>query len=142
MAEFSDDLENYFRTTTEITLSIGYGAEARVFPDVPSQGAALPFIVLEETGGDSEEHLTGGAGLVRSVWAVSVYGETRSKANKLAERIKELLRPFNGVMGGSFVTEISCSNHRQAGTDLNAVSANHHRYWTLRIFDIWHNETT
>lgn len=142
MADFCDDFENWVRTRTRITDLIGEGSACRVYPDVPNQGVRLPFLVYAETGGESDEHLTGGSGMCRAAVMVWAYGETRREANTLAEIFKEEIRPWEGSLGGTHVTEVSCSSHREFGVDQPQDNKAQPRYWTSRVFDIWHQETT
>lgn len=142
MADFIDSLQTWFRSRPRITDLVGANAAARIYPDVPKQGMALPFLVYDESGGESVEHLTNGAGLVRGMLNVWAFGETRRKANELAEIVKEELRPFKGAMFGANVAEVSCSQYRDSGVEQSLVNADDRRYWTRRVFDIWHQETT
>ena len=142
MADFVDSLESWFRSRPRITDLVGANNAARIYPDVPKQGMPLPFLVYDESGGESIEHLTNGAGLVRGMVNVWAFGETRRKANELAEIVKEELRPYKGAMFGSLVAEVSCAQHRDSGVDLPQDNSDTKRYWTRRVFDIWHGETT
>lgn len=142
MADFVDSFETWLRSRPRITDLVGENAAARIYPDVPKQGIQLPFVVYDETGGESDEHLTGGSGIVRAMLNVWTFGDTRRKANELAEIIKEDLRPFRGMMFGTNVNEVSCSSHRSSGVDLPQDGSDAKRYWTRRVFDIWHTETT
>lgn len=142
MADFCDDFENWIRSRPRITDLIGEGSACRCYPDVPNQGIQSPFLVYAETGGESEEHLAGPAGICKAVVMVWAYGETRRKANQLAEIVKEEIRPWKGSLGGTHVSEVSCSSHRQFGVDLPQDNSDTKRPWTSRVYDIWHQETT
>lgn len=142
MADFVDSFETWMRSRTRITDLVGTNAATRIYPDVPKQGVSLPFLVYTESGGESAEHLGGGAGLCHAVMQVWSFGETRRKANELAEIVKEELRPFRGMMFGTHVSEVSCSQHRDSGVDLPQDNSDAKRYWTRRTFDVWHQETT
>ncbi len=142
MADFCDDLENWFRSRTRITDLVGEGAACRVFPDALKQGCSLPAIHYNEAGGDSIEHLGGGAGFARTVLHVYSYGATRRAANQLAEIVKEEMRPYRGMMGSRFVSGVNCSSHRDTGIDQPQDNSDAKRYWTRRIYDVWHTETT
>lgn len=142
MADFCEHFENWIRSRFNLTTQIGEDAKCRVYPDVPNQGIPMPFLVYAETGGESAEHLGGGAGLCRAVLQVWAYGATRKAANRLAELFKDEIRPWRGSMGGTHVSEVSCSTHRDFGVDQPQDNQPLPRYWTRRIFDIWHQETT
>lgn len=142
MADFCDSFENWVRSTYRITDLIGSGAATRVWPYVPKQGTQLPFLVYAENDGESIEHLTGPAGLCKTVLSVWAFGETRRKANQLAEIVKEELRPLRGSMGGALVSEVSCSRHRGYEVDQPQDGNWQPRHITSRIYDIWHTETT
>ena len=142
MADFVDSFENWLRSRPRITDLVGANTSARIYPDAPKEGIALPFIVYDESGGESIEHLAGGAGMCHAVIQVWTFGATRRKANELAEIVKEEIRPYRGMMLGTHVSEVSCSQHRDSGVDLTQDNSDTKRYWTRRTYDIWHTETT
>lgn len=140
--DYCEDLENWFRTNSAISIYIGYGADSQVYYSVADEDATLPHVLFEEVGGDSEEHLQGSAGLCMATIQVSAYDETAKKSGKLAELIRKQLKAHHGLMGSTFVTEVSCSGHRSIGSERDVAKGQDHKYFTMRVFDIWHSETT
>lgn len=128
------------RSKPAISVLVGEGVNARIYPDIMNQIATLPAIVYEENGGESVEHLAGGAGVCHAVVHVYAYGRTRREANVLAEVIKDELRPYRGAIGNHFVNGITATRHRESGVDASQDKGDSHRYWTRRVYDIWHTE--
>lgn len=144
MADFYDELLSYLKSKAAITSLVGSTSSSRIFPDDPKQGAALPFVILDEVGGDQPEILegTGGPGIVRSVWHVYAMGATRTAANALSEVIRVNMQGYRGLMGLTYVNEVSLSTHRENGVDEPQDSSDAKRYWSRRIYDIWHEQPT
>lgn len=140
MVDFTEDFESWLRGRAPIADLVGASANARIFPDVLRQAAAMPAIVYQEVGGESVVHLTTQAGLCRAVFHLYCFGSTRSQANELAEVVKAELIPFKGRMGSHTISEITASQHRDCDVDLAQDGSSAARYWTRRIFDIWHSE--
>ena len=144
MTDFCDELKTRLKAASAVTALVGAGANARIFHDVLRQGCTLPAVVLYEGGGESYRHLMGFGGVVRSVWHVISYGATRAAANELAEtiRTKALNSNFRGLFGSTFVNGVNCSLHRNAGYDAAQDGAETPRYWSERVYDIFHVEDT
>jgi hypothetical protein len=144
MTDFCDELKTRLKAVSGVTALVGSGTSARIFHDLLRQGCTLPAVVIYEGGGESYQHLGGISGMVRSVWHVIAYGATRATANALAEtiRTKALNSNYRGLFGSTFVNGINCSSHRQAGYDPAQDGTETPRYWTERVYDIFHVEDT
>ncbi len=144
MTDFCEELKTRLKAVADVTALVGSGSNARVYNDMLRQGCSLPAVVMYEGGGESFQHLTGISGMVRSVWHVITYGATRSTANTLAEtiRLKALNSSFRGLFGSTFVNGINCSSHRMVGIDEARDGSETPRYWTERVYDIYHAEGT
>ena len=141
MADFCDNFENVIRSVSAITDRIGENAACKVFPDMQDQRATGKYIVYAEAGGDSDEHLTASSGIAHTVLQVWSFGDTRREANELAEILRRELKARNNEYWGTqYVTEVSCSAHRDSGIDPAQDRQSKPKYWTRRTFDIWHSE--
>lgn len=140
MADFSDEFKTRLKSVSDVTALVGTGTSARVYSDVRREGCDYPCIVYYESGGTSVEHLGGCSGLVRCVMHVLTYGLTRASANNLAEviRTKAMNPTFKGNFGATYVTQLSASRHRNYGFEPSTDGG--YRYWTERVYDIWHAE--
>ncbi len=142
MADFADELKTWMKTQASITSLVGSGVNARIYPDMPRQGAALPFITYVEVGGSSNEHHGGISGIAEAVFHIYAFGATRTAANDLAEAIRLAMQTFRGTMGSTAVSWVSASVHRDADVDKARDKNDKHRYWCRRIYSIFHAEPT
>ncbi len=142
MADFADEFITWVKTKSSITSLIGTGSSCRCYPDQLKQGVTLPAMVFYEGGGESEQYTAGMAGICRAVLHTLSYGATRTAANNLDEAIRIALSGQTMTMGSTFVTEVFCSAHRDTGTDGTDDASDAYRYWTHRVYDIWHVEAT
>lgn len=144
MADFQQDLMSYLQAQPGIAALVGYATLSRIYPQKARQGAALPHIVLSEAGGESPELLVGrgGAGIVQSTWHVYAVADNQAGANALAEEIRISVQGFRGLMGSTYVNEVSCSTHRDSGDDTPVDGSDASKYWVRRIYDIWHEQRT
>lgn len=145
MADFCTDFETGLKSDSATTALIGSGTAARLYPDEEKQGAALPHAVYAEVGGESVGHLRGRGGLCLAVIGVYAYGATRLAANELAETIKVFLcpkdLPSRRTFGNTHISSITCASHRVCGVDRPQDNSDTRKYWTYRVYDIWHQES-
>lgn len=142
MADFADEFITWVKTQSTVTSLIGSGTACRCYPDQLKQNVSLPALVFYEAGGDTEQTLTGAAGMCRTVFHTYCYGATRTAANNLDEQLRLVLEGKTMTMGSTFVTEVYCSAYRDTGTDGTDDASDIYRYWTHRVYDIWHVEAT
>ena len=144
MADIYTELHGYLRGQAAVASAVGSGTAARIFPDVPKQNAALPFIVLVESGGgDSIEHLSGLAGFAQATFHVYAYDSSRAAANSLAEvvRLAGPFQTFAGAMGTRRV-QVNGVQHRDSGVDTPTDQNDQLRYWTRKTYLLWYDEPT
>lgn len=142
MADFADEFITWIKTKSAITSLIGAGNACRCYWDQLKQGVSMPALVVYEAGGDTEQTLSGVAGICRTVLHTYCYGATRTAANNLDEQLRLALSGQTMTMGTTFVTEVYCSAYRDTGTDGTDDASDVYRYWTHRVYDIWHAEAT
>lgn len=145
MAEFIDELVTYLKSSTRITDRVGSGAAARIYPEKAKQGAALPYLIIQEAGGENPEILSGygGCGMVQSSWHIYACAASQTAASSLAEHVRLApMQGFRGLMGSTYVSEVSCAQHRDSGEDAPVDGSDASRYWSRRVYDIWHEQPT
>lgn len=142
MADFADEFITWIKTQTAITALIGSGTACRCYPDQLKQGVSMPALVFWESGGETVQLLSGMAGMCRTIMHTYSYGATRTAANNLDDKVRLALEGKTMTMGSTFVTEVYCSSFRDTGTDGTDDGSDAYRYWTHRVYDIWHTETT
>lgn len=142
MADICVDLETYLASIGAVTTLVGAGAAARIFNDVPRDRAALPFIVLQEVGGQSMEILTGAAGLAESIFHIYAYAGSRAAADSLAETIRTApMQGFRGDMGATANVAVTHDDFRLTGIDLTKdKSGGPHRRWTRGTYQLFYDQ--
>ena len=145
MADIYDEFVTYLKTQSGVTDLVGTGTAARIYPDVPRQGATLPFLVLAETvGGQSWETIGGDpSGMAEAVFQVWAFDNDRGDANDLAEAVR-LAGPLQGYRGamGSTKVRVTSPEGRFAGADLPKDSSDRKRYYCRRNFHLFYDEAT
>ena len=145
MPDFQEELLAYLKSRSAITDLVGVGNAARIYPDRMEQGVEMPYLVIVESGGENPEILsgTGGAGLVQSSWQIYSVAKNRKGANDLSEVVRLApMQGFKGYMGTTFVNEVACPQHRDSDVDDPVEGSSAYRYWTRRVYDIWHTQAT
>jgi hypothetical protein len=135
------DLVTYLKTRTGITALVGATTSARIYPDVAKQGAALPHLVYTVSGGDSYRHLGGGSGLRRTVLQVYAFAATRAGADALAEQVRLALANFRGTWTDSTIYDCETAAPPVNGYDEAEDASDQAKYWSMYVFDLFHNET-
>lgn len=142
MADFSDEFVTYVKSVSALTTLLGSGSACRVYPDQLKQGCSMPALVFSESGGESVDHFTGSAGLCRTVLHTWAYGATRRAANELDETLRVAIGNQSKTMGSTLCTEVHVSSHRDTGTEGTDDATDAYRYFTHRVYDVWHVEAT
>lgn len=93
------------------TMFVGWGVAPR--------DAAVPYVVLTEVSGLSEQSIEGPAGHISGSLQVDVYGRSYAEAHTIAETIeRELDGHFGGPIMGMF---LASRGDRDAGPDLDEL---------------------
>lgn len=143
MTDIGNNLRIYLKTKTSVTDMIGSGVAARIYPDDPKQGAALPYIVYEVFEGESYQHLEGISGLATARIQVDAYGTTRDQAYTLAENIRLApLAAYRGQFGDTFCHSEHGRASYDMGHDRPIKGDNKRRYWFSRDYIVTYSETT
>lgn len=116
----------------------------RIYNSVAPEGSALPFIVLEQIGGDRDHHTGGANGLTRREFQITSYDDKPNDAETLAEAIRDALDGFRGTMGttdtenvrGSFLSS-SLDKFEPAADSKHAKSV----YGVDQSWTFWHTST-
>ncbi|HUS39179.1 MAG TPA: DUF3168 domain-containing protein [Pirellulales bacterium] len=135
------DLVTYLKTQTGITALVGSTTSARIYPVYAKQGAALPFLVFVQSGGDSFRHLSGGSGIRRTALQIYAFAATQAGADALAEQVRLSMANHRGTMGSSTVYDCDHVATAVTGFDEAEDASDSRRYWTMIVFDLYHNET-
>jgi len=135
------DLVTYLKTQSGVTALVGAATSARIYPVYAKEKAALPYLIYAQNGGESFRHLGGGSGARRTVLQVFAYAATQSGADELAEQSRQSLANHRGAMGSSNV--LDCQQIGTAITSFDEAedASDSRRYWTMIVFDLYHNET-
>ena len=137
----SGDLVTFLKTQTGITALVGATTSARIYPVYAKQNATLPHLVYVQNGGESHRHLGGGSGIRRTVLQVFAYAATQAGADALAEQVRLALANHRGAMGDSTVNDCQQAAAPLTGWDQPQDSSDAAKYWTMLVFDLFHNET-
>lgn len=98
-----------------------------VYPDVAAPGAALPYVVWQEIGGQALRYGDGTAPDKRNAYLqVAVWSSTRGEALALIRQIEEVF------CLSSIFAAISPS-----GEAISAYEPDTERYGSIQRFDIW-----
>ena len=135
------DLVTYLKAQAGVTALVGATTSARIYPVYAKQGASLPLLVYVQNGGTSFRHLGGGSGIRRTVLQVYAYAATQAGADALAEQVRVALSNHKGSMGSSTVNDCQQINTAVTGFDKAEDASDSRRYWTMLVFDLFHNET-
>lgn len=141
MGNIVEDVRTYLKTKAAITSLIGSGTAARIFLHTAKQGAALPYIVLDDFGGASAEHLIAISGAGTNRIQVDCYAATSAGAYTLAEAVRVApLQMFRGAVGSSTVLSISSNGSYRRGWDVPSPGSGAKRYWCSRDYLILYRE--
>jgi len=137
----SGDLVTYLKTQDGVTALVGSGTSARIYPVYAKEGASLPYLVFVQSGGESYRSLSGGSGIRRTALQIYAYAATQAGSDALAEQVRLSLSNHRGAMGDSTVHD--CQQVSTAQTDFDEAedASDSRRYWTMLVFDLFHNET-
>jgi hypothetical protein len=135
------DLVTYLKTRTGITALVGATTSARIYPDIAKQKASLPHLVYTVSGGDSFRHLRGDSGIRRTVLQVFAYAATRAGADALAEQVRQSLANYRGTWSDTRVHDCRTAAPPLSGYDPAEDASDQAKYWTMVVFDLFHNET-
>ena len=137
----SGDLVTFLKGKVGITALVGSTTSARIYPVYAKQGAALPYLVFVQSGGDSYRHLSGGSGIRRTALQFYAYAATQAGADALAEQVRLVMANHRGAMGDSTVNDCQQVATAITGFDEAEDASDSRRYWTMVVFDLVHNET-
>lgn len=144
-----DNLKDHLKTKTNITGSVGTGANARIYKNRARQGVSIPYIVVEVFEGSSTEHLQGISGLAENRIQVDCYASTSVAAYDLAESIRlaqsgdgASLQGYRGTMQNIFIYGVTSETGYREGEDPPEKGSDQPRYWCSRDYVIAHSEPT
>ena len=142
--DFGADFKTKLKAESTVTAVVGTTTSARIYPDVLKLNADLPAIVYGEVGGgESYEYLAGPLGVAETLMMVTCYAATRAAANSLAEIVRVALQgPVHTEWGDSYVSSVTCIQHRSTGVDWSADKQSIKRWWTKRAYRVFHEEAT
>ena len=110
---------------------VGTGANARVYPMVIPQEAALPAIAYQRVSGARELAHDGEVGFAEARLQFTCQAESYDGAKALAKGVRLCLAGFNGVMGGSAALGVRVQGVRTENEmDGWGMVAGH---WTVRM---------
>ncbi len=143
MADIKEELKTYLKTKAAITSLVGSGTAARIYTHRAREKARKPFVLIAISGGASNEHLGGIAGLATSAVNVWACDDDSAGADTLAEEIR--LAPLQGLRGflNNTKVTISAQAHRDDGFEKSDDGADRAEYyWVRRVYMITHTEET
>jgi hypothetical protein len=141
VADIAEELKTYLKTKVAITSKIGSGVAARIYTDLAKQNVELAFIVFEIFEGSSAECLNEIAGICSNRIQIDAYGATSDDAWELAESIRLApLQMYRGMMGDTFVNNVSSEPGYRRGYDQATKGGNQRRYWISRDFTFTYEE--
>lgn len=82
----------------------------RIYGSYAPEGAALPYVTLQQIGGDSEHSLTGETRLASAIYQTNAWAATVDSALAIADAIRREIAGIRGTWGsgGETATVESC----------------------------------
>lgn len=113
------------KTADAAAVSALVGTRVGVFADHASTSAAgLPYITVQQIGGDDLDHTTGHAGIADAVLQLNCVGATYASAQAVREAVAATWRAFNrGTVAASGGDVLLHSATLEGATDLPAAPA-------------------
>lgn len=143
MGNILEDVRTYLKTKTAITDVVGSGTSSKIYFYDAKQDVALPYIVLDNFAGGSEEHISGVSGIATNRIQIDCYSTTATLAYTLAELVRLApLQMYRGTAGSSTVVSTSSNGGYRQGADPPSYGGGQKRYWVSRDYIIQHREAT
>lgn len=95
-----EDVRTYLLAQSAVTALVG---SSGVYVDRATQGTAAPYVVVNQGGGNPEQHADGATTLHRSTVEVTCHAATAAKAGALANIVETALAAKQVTMGSATV---------------------------------------
>jgi hypothetical protein len=96
------DLRNYLVSKTGITNLIA----SRIYPVRRPQAVTGDSICFWRTSGDHDHNLTGSSGTAIPSFAIDVLSDDYTRADAIAEAVRQVMQGFAGTMGTTVVKSV------------------------------------
>jgi hypothetical protein len=140
MADLSTELRTYLLGVSGINSLVGSGTNARIYHHIVKQNVPLPYVVLDELGGQSSPLLEGSAAHAQASYRITAYANTNAGAAALWEVIRINLDRYGpATMGSVWIQEITQIAYRDRGIVETKDRSQKWIYHCSSIYDIWHS---
>lgn len=116
----------------------------RVYSTVAPEGAALPFVVFQQLGGDHDHHMGGANGLTRREIQIAYYANKPKDAEAGGEAIRDAIDGFHGTMGTVVTANVRMSHLGSAIDTFEPAADSKHTksvYGINQSWSFWHTDT-
>lgn len=131
MSDIITGLRKHLMAATTVADLVG----GRIYPGyLPQRPGVFPAVVLSEISRESEQHLTGGAGLAHTRVQVDCYGETHLAAYAAREAIRRKVVPSTGGTWDTVV--VADVGHENFRTDIDSPQDGSENWRFVAGFDL------
>lgn len=135
------EVMTYLKTKSDITDVIGSGTSARIYHGQAKQGVSLPYVVMEQFGDFSAEHINGRIGVAADVIRITCYASTSSGAYDLYDRVRRApFHRYRGSAGNAQILTVTSTGGHRTGYDPPTRGSAQPRFWIARDYLVWHDE--
>jgi hypothetical protein len=137
MADFLDELNGDFvkhtRASSGIAALVGSGTNARVFPLMARQGAALPFVAYTQAAGTTLKTHSGRSGCKEMTLHVYCFAATQPGARALANLLEPYWLDTEGPVGSGTKIHVCNGGIVDDGVEPAQDSSDKKKFWVRLV---------
>jgi len=138
MADFLDELDGDFvkhtRASSAIAAIVGNGTNARIFPMMARQGAALPYVAYGQADGETLKTHSGRSGCKTMTLHVYCMAATQPAARALANLMEPYWLDTMGAVGSGTKIHVCNGGIVDDGVEPAQDSSDKKKFWVRLVF--------
>ncbi|OFE11381.1 hypothetical protein PHACT_12550 [Pseudohongiella acticola] len=110
--------------SAEVAQLLGSGADMRLYPIEADQGTPVPYAVITQIGGPTENQLSGGSATDRYLIQIDSYAKTLTEARAVAGALRAAVQDFADVDSVGRESRSAKTRHYSYQFDIEWLIAN------------------